>query len=85
MAEPVSQPVPYPRSFFPQAALISATKQSDGDAFVAAFLAARLNGEAMETSLQKAVAAGSAATEFVGGRRPDSNHDEFYDEFGLPK
>ena len=39
-----------------------------GDAFVAAFLAARLNGEAIERSLRRAVAAGSAATEFVGGR-----------------
>jgi sugar/nucleoside kinase (ribokinase family) len=39
-----------------------------GDAFVAAFLAARLNGEAIEASLRHAVAAGSAATEFLGGR-----------------
>jgi sugar/nucleoside kinase (ribokinase family) len=39
-----------------------------GDAFVAAFLAARLNGEAIEASLRRAVAAGSAATEFLGGR-----------------
>ena len=39
-----------------------------GDAFVAAFLAARLCGEAIEESLRRAVAAGSAATEFVGGR-----------------
>ena len=39
-----------------------------GDAFVAAFLAARLNGEAIETSLRRAVAAGSAATGFLGGR-----------------
>jgi sugar/nucleoside kinase (ribokinase family) len=39
-----------------------------GDAFVAAFLAARLVGEAIEESLRRAVAAGSAATEFVGGR-----------------
>ena len=39
-----------------------------GDAFVAAFLAARLKGEDMEASLRRAVAAGSAATQFVGGR-----------------
>ena len=39
-----------------------------GDAFVAAFLAARLNGAAIEASLRRAVAAGSAATEFLGGR-----------------
>ena len=39
-----------------------------GDAFVAAFLAARLSGEAIEASLRLAVAAGSAATEFLGGR-----------------
>ncbi len=39
-----------------------------GDAFVAAFLAARLKGEEMEESLRRAVAAGFAATQFVGGR-----------------
>jgi sugar/nucleoside kinase (ribokinase family) len=39
-----------------------------GDAFVAAFLAATLSGEAIEESLRRAVAAGSAATEYVGGR-----------------
>ncbi len=39
-----------------------------GDAFVAAFLAARLEGEDMEASLRRAAAAGAAATEFVGGR-----------------
>ena len=39
-----------------------------GDAFVAAFLAARLNGAAIEASLRRAVTAGSAATEFLGGR-----------------
>jgi len=39
-----------------------------GDAFVAAFLAARLRGEGMEENLRRAVAAGSAATQFVGGR-----------------
>jgi sugar/nucleoside kinase (ribokinase family) len=50
----------------PSAQVVDAT--GAGDAFVAAFLAARLKGEAMEASLQKAVEAGSAATEFVGGR-----------------
>jgi sugar/nucleoside kinase (ribokinase family) len=39
-----------------------------GDAFVAAFLAASLSGEAIEESLRRAVAAGSAATAYVGGR-----------------
>jgi sugar/nucleoside kinase (ribokinase family) len=41
-----------------------------GDAFVAGFLAARLKGEDMEASLRRAVAAGAAATEFVGARPP---------------
>ena len=50
----------------PDAQVVDST--GAGDAFVAAFLAARLKGETMETSLQKAVAAGSAATECVGGR-----------------
>lgn len=39
-----------------------------GDAFAAGFLAAMLKGEAMDACLRRAVAAGSAATEFVGGR-----------------
>jgi len=39
-----------------------------GDAFVAAFLAAWLRGEKMEASLRRAVAAGAAATQVVGGR-----------------
>jgi sugar/nucleoside kinase (ribokinase family) len=39
-----------------------------GDAFAAAFLAARLKGEAMEVCLARATAAGAAATGFVGGR-----------------
>ena len=39
-----------------------------GDAFVAAFLAATLKGEEIEASLRRAVEAGSAATEFLGGR-----------------
>jgi sugar/nucleoside kinase (ribokinase family) len=50
----------------PDAAVIDTT--GAGDAFVAAFLAARLRGEGMEASLGRATAAGSAATEFVGGR-----------------
>ena len=50
----------------PHAASIDTT--GAGDAFVAAFLAARLRGEGMEASLGRAAAAGSAATEFVGGR-----------------
>ena len=39
-----------------------------GDAFVAAFLAARLQGLAIENCLARAAAAGAAATEFLGGR-----------------
>jgi sugar/nucleoside kinase (ribokinase family) len=39
-----------------------------GDAFVAAFLAARLQGAEIEVALKRAVAAGSTATRFVGGR-----------------
>jgi len=39
-----------------------------GDAFVAGFLAARLQGQPIEASLARAVAAGAAATEIVGGR-----------------
>ncbi len=42
-----------------------------GDAFVAAFLAAHLGGAPLQQSLGRAVAAGSAATEFIGGRPPD--------------
>jgi sugar/nucleoside kinase (ribokinase family) len=41
-----------------------------GDAFVAAFLAARLQGEDMEACLRRAAAAGAAATEVVGARPP---------------
>ena len=41
-----------------------------GDAFVAAFLAARLLGADVQACLERAVAAGSAATEFLGGRPP---------------
>jgi sugar/nucleoside kinase (ribokinase family) len=39
-----------------------------GDAFVAAFLAARLHGAEIETALGRAVAAGSEAVQRVGGR-----------------
>ena len=39
-----------------------------GDAFVAAFLAARLDGAEIATALERAVAAGSAAVRRVGGR-----------------
>ena len=39
-----------------------------GDAFVAAFLAARLAGAPMEQSLRRAAAAGAAATQVIGGR-----------------
>jgi len=38
-----------------------------GDAFAAAFVAGRLNGENVEACLARAVAAGAAATAFVGG------------------
>jgi sugar/nucleoside kinase (ribokinase family) len=41
-----------------------------GDAFAAAFLAARLSDVDMQTCLERAVAAGSAATEFLGGLPP---------------
>jgi sugar/nucleoside kinase (ribokinase family) len=56
----------YWRIAAPDAQVVDAT--GAGDAFVAAFLAARLKGQTMEASLQKAVAAGSSATEFIGGR-----------------
>jgi sugar/nucleoside kinase (ribokinase family) len=39
-----------------------------GDAFAAAFVAGRLRGESVEACLARAVAAGAAATGFVGGR-----------------
>ena len=41
-----------------------------GDAFVAAFLAARLGGASVEDGLACAAAAGAQATRFVGGRPP---------------
>ena len=42
-----------------------------GDAFVAAFLASRLRGDAIEEALVRAVAAGSEAVTQVGGRPGD--------------
>ena len=39
-----------------------------GDAFAAAFVAARLAGEDVEACLVRAVAAGAAATTRLGGR-----------------
>jgi sugar/nucleoside kinase (ribokinase family) len=45
-----------------------------GDAFVAAFLVARLNGQPIERCLAEAAAAGSAATEFIGGQ-PDARRN----------
>ena len=44
-----------------------------GDAFVAGFLVARLRGEPVEACLEKAVAAGAAATEIVGARPAPRN------------
>jgi sugar/nucleoside kinase (ribokinase family) len=48
-----------------------------GDAFVAAFLVARLAARPIERCLEEAAAAGAAATEFVGGQ-PESRrrHDQ---------
>ncbi len=48
----------------PAAKVVDATGAGD------AFLAARLTGADMQTCLERAVAAGSAATEFLGGRPP---------------
>jgi sugar/nucleoside kinase (ribokinase family) len=45
-----------------------------GDAFVGAFLAAQLQGAPIEDCLQRAAAAGAAATEIVGGR-PEARED----------
>jgi sugar/nucleoside kinase (ribokinase family) len=39
-----------------------------GDAFVAGFLAAKLGGASMEECLTRAAAAGTTATQFIGGR-----------------
>jgi sugar/nucleoside kinase (ribokinase family) len=47
-----------------------------GDAFAAAFLAAWLLGESVEASLRRAVAAGSAATEYFGGRPAEAGDRE---------
>jgi sugar/nucleoside kinase (ribokinase family) len=50
----------------PTAAAIDTT--GAGDAFVAGFLSARARGEGLEASLEAAVAAGTVATTFAGGR-----------------
>jgi sugar/nucleoside kinase (ribokinase family) len=50
----------------PRVAAIDCT--GAGDAFAAAFLASRLRGEAIREALRRAVAAGSAAVQQVGGR-----------------
>ncbi len=50
----------------PAVAAIDAT--GAGDAFAAAFLAARIRGAAVETALERAVAAGAKAATQVGGR-----------------
>lgn len=52
----------------PQVSAIDTT--GAGDAFAAAFLAARLNGESLPACLERSVAAGSSATERLGGRPP---------------
>jgi sugar/nucleoside kinase (ribokinase family) len=44
-----------------------------GDAFVAAFLAARLSGADIQPALERAVAAGAAASTIVGGRPKSSS------------
>ena len=54
------------RAAAPPAKVVDTT--GAGDAFVAAFLAARLNGADLQSALKRAVAAGSAATERLGGR-----------------
>ena len=41
-----------------------------GDAFLAGFLAQRLRGEGLQSSLEAAVAAGGKATQIIGGRPP---------------
>ena len=56
------------RAAAPAAKVVDTT--GAGDAFVAAFLAAHLYGATLEACLARAVAAGSAATEFIGGRPP---------------
>jgi sugar/nucleoside kinase (ribokinase family) len=47
-----------------------------GDAFVAAFLAARLSGADIKPALERAVAAGAAASAVVGGRPTVSVHPD---------
>jgi sugar/nucleoside kinase (ribokinase family) len=54
------------RTAAPAAKAIDAT--GAGDAFVAAFLAARLAGAPIEECLARAVAAGAATTQIIGGR-----------------
>jgi sugar/nucleoside kinase (ribokinase family) len=44
-----------------------------GDAFVASFLAARLSGSDIQTALERAAAAGAAASAIVGGQPTRSN------------
>jgi sugar/nucleoside kinase (ribokinase family) len=56
------------RAAAPRKAIVDTT--GAGDAFVAAFLAARLCGANVRECLERAVATGSAATEFLGGRPP---------------
>ena len=52
----------------PSPAVAAIDTTGAGDAFVAGFLAARLAGAPVEACLTRAVAAGAAATQFVGGR-----------------
>jgi sugar/nucleoside kinase (ribokinase family) len=47
-----------------------------GDAFVAAFLVARLAGQPIERCLAEAAAAGAAATEFIGGQPETRRADD---------
>ena len=54
------------RAFAPRVAAIDTT--GAGDAFLAAFLAARLSDAPIETCLRRANEAGAAATLFLGGR-----------------
>jgi sugar/nucleoside kinase (ribokinase family) len=60
------------RTNAPSVAAIDTT--GAGDAFVAAFLAARLEGAKVQAALERAAAAGAAASTVVGGR-PKRVHD----------